>query len=138
MENLIEMARRLRSLIVKAAQSLTDAEAVRAPELYDEWRPGTEYTAGQKLRRNGRVCRVIQPHTAMTGWEPEGAPALFEFIDEVHAGTAADPIPYSGNMALEEGKHYVQGGVIYRCIWSTGAPVYHALDEIVGLYVEVI
>ena len=35
------------------------------------------------------------------------------------------------------GKHYTQGGVTYLCNRSTGQPVYNALSELVGLYVEV-
>ena len=58
-------------------------------------------------------------------------------IDETHDGTKYDPIPYDGNMALEAGKHYTQGGVIYLCNRSTGQTVYNALSELVGLYVEV-
>ena len=53
-------------------------------------------------------------------------------------GTLADPIPYSGNMALENGKHYIQNGVIYICIRDTVNPVYHALSELVGVYVEAV
>lgn len=54
------------------------------------------------------------------------------------AGTADDPIPYEGNMALENGKYYSQDGVVYRCTRDTGNPVFHALSELVGLYVEAI
>lgn len=136
MSNLVEMARLLRPLIVKAAQSLDDAEAVSAPQLYDEWKPDTAYEAGYKLRRGGRVYKVIQAHTSQTGWKPENAPALFTGIEEVHAGTAADPIPYDGNMALEAGKYYSQGGVTYLCTRDSGNPVYHALRDLVGIYVE--
>lgn len=74
----------------------------------------------------------------MVGWEPENTPSLFAVIDEVHDGTKYDPIPYSGNMALESGKYYVQDGVLYRCTRDTGNPVYHALSELIGLYVEVV
>ena len=138
MESLIEMARKLRPLIVKAAQSLTDTEAVNAPQLYEEWKPDTAYDAGYKIRRGGRVYKVQQAHTSQIGWEPENAPALYAGIDEVHAGTLADPIPYAGNMALEKGKHYKQNGVVYLCMRDTGYPVYHALADLVGIYVEVI
>ena len=44
---------------------------------------------------------------------------------------------YDGNMALESGKYYMQDYVIYRCTRDTINPVYHALAELVGLYVEV-
>ena len=47
-----------------------------------------------------------------------------------------DPIPYNGNMALESGKYYLQNSKIYRCTRDTVNPVYNALSELVGLYVE--
>lgn len=135
---LVELARRLRPYIEKAAQSLTDTEALQAVELYPEWTVGVAYAIDLKLRRHGKLYRVLQGHTAMVGWEPETitAAALYTEINETHAGTLDDPIPYEGNMALESGKYYVQGGVIYRCIWNTINPVYHPLADLVGLYVE--
>lgn len=42
----------------------------------------------------------------------------------------------SGNRALESGKYYSQDGKVYRCTRDTGNPVYNALSELVGLYVE--
>ena len=59
-------------------------------------------------------------------------------IDETHAGTQEDPIPYNGNMALENGKYYSQDGAIYLCNRDTGIPVYQALKDFVGLYVEAV
>ena len=58
-------------------------------------------------------------------------------IDETHAGTQEDPIPYSGNMELENGKYYSQDGVIYLCNRDTEIPVYQELKDLVGLYVTV-
>lgn len=103
---------------------------------YPEWTAGTAYTVGYKVRRGGKLWRVVQAHTAQVGWEPENAASLWEQINETHAGTMDDPIPYSGNMALTSGLHYIQDWVIYLCTRDTGNPVYHALDELVGLYVE--
>ena len=45
---------------------------------------------------------------------------------------------YNGNMALESGKHYTQGGVTYMCNRDTINPVYNALVDLVGVYVEVV
>lgn len=135
---LVDMARKLRPLIEKAAQHLDDSDAVNAPQLYKEWKPGIEYKAGHKLLRHGRVCVVNenQGHVSQVGWEPENAHSVFRFIDETHAGTAGDPIPYEGNMALEAGKYYSQNGVIYLCTRDTINPVYHELVYLVGQYVE--
>ena len=69
-------------------------------------------------------------------FEPENTPALWTEICESHAGTEDDPIPYSGNMALEYGKYYIQDGAVYRCTRDTINPVYNALADLVGLYVE--
>jgi hypothetical protein len=114
-----------------------DNTALRMMSFYPEWEPGKAYAVGNKLTRSGKLYKVIQPHTAQVGWEPENVPALFTEICETHDGTIEDPIPYSGNMALEKGKHYMQDGEIYRCTRDTVNPVYHALSELVGLYVEI-
>lgn len=134
--NIIERARALRTIIEQAAQSLDDATALQAKELYPHWSAGTAYTVGHKLQHGGKLWRCLQAHTALEGWEPANAPALFEQIDETHAGTADDPIPYSGNMELMVGMYYAQDGETYLCTRDTGAPVYHALKDLIGTYVE--
>jgi hypothetical protein len=53
-------------------------------------------------------------------------------------GSLENPIPYEGNMALEEGKYYQQSGVVYLCTRDTGVPVYNALKDLVGIYVEAV
>lgn len=136
---LIERARALRPLIVKAAQSLEDSIAVTCPELYDEWNEnGILYAAGYKLRRNGNVYKVITEHTSQADWSPEVATSLFTVIDETHAGTIEDPIPYGGNMELFVDFYYTQNDVTYKCIRSSGTPLHHALKDLIGTYVEVV
>ena len=116
--------------------SVDDNTALQMTEFYPEWAADTEYTIGYKVQRNGKLWRCMQAHTSQTGWEPENAASLWTEICESHAGTLDDPIPYSGNMALESGKYYMQDGKVYLCIRDTGNPVYNALSELVGLYVE--
>ena len=116
--------------------SVDDNTALRMLPFYPEWAAGTTYTVDYKVKRNGKLWRVVQAHTSQNGWEPENAASLWEQINETHAGTMDDPIPYSGNMALTSGLYYMQDWVIYLCTRDTGNPVYHALSELVGLYVE--
>lgn len=116
--------------------AVDDNTALRMLAFYPEWAAGAAYTVGHKVRRDGKLWRVVQAHTSQTGWEPENAASLWEQINETHAGTIYDPIPYSGNMALTNGLYYMQDWVIYKCTRDTGNPVYHALNELVGLYVE--
>ena len=116
--------------------NVDDNTALRMTAFYPEWAANTEYTTGYKVQRSGRLWRCLQAHTSQAGWEPENAASLWTEICESHSGTLEDPIPYSGNMALESGKYYSQDGKVYRCTRDTGNPVYHALSELVGLYVE--
>lgn len=127
-----------RLIIAQQINTLTvdDNTALRMTEFYPEWAADTEYTIGYKVQRNGKLWRCIQAHTSQAGWEPENAASLWTEICESHAGTLEDPIPYSGNMALESGKYYSQDNKVYRCTRDTGNPVYNTLSELVGLYVE--
>ena len=128
-----------RMLIAQQINGLTveDSNALRMKEFYPEWAAGVDYATGYKVQHGGRLWRCVQAHTSQTGWEPENATALWTEICETHAGTLTDPIPYSGNMALESGKYYSQSGAVYLCVRDTVNPVYNALAELVGLYVEV-
>ena len=126
-----------RLLIAQQINNLAvdDSTALRMVEFYPEWATDTAYTSGYKVQRGGKLWRCVQAHTSQADWEPENAASLWTEICETHDGTKYDPIPYSGNMALESGKYYIQDDVIYLCNRDTGNPVYHALAELVGLYV---
>jgi len=126
-----------------AGAVLTDAQALGCKAIYKQWEAlvdaAAEVKKGYRFLYGEDLYRVEQPSYTFTAQYVPGAAgteSLFSRIDETHGGTADDPIPYEGNMALEEGKFYSQGGEVYRCIWSTGVPVYQPLSELVGLYVE--
>ena len=129
-------AKQLRQLIEQLAVTLDDETALTGVELFPVWTIDRAYAVGYKVQRNGKLWRCIQAHTSQAGWEPENVASLWTEICESHSGTLEDPIPYNGNMALESGKYYMQDGKIYRCTRDTGNPVYHALSDLVGLYVE--
>ena len=98
---------------------------------------GTKFRATDS--EDADLYTVIQPELTIQEHYPPGTgtESLYTRIDEQHDGTKYDPIPYDGNMALVNGLYYTQGGVLYLCNRDTGNPVYHALSELVGLYVEV-
>ena len=133
-----------RMIITQQINSLAvdDNTALRMAEFYPEWKdlPGTTVDkAGFKFTHKGQLYKTIpEQHSFQADWVPgEGTESIYTRIDESHAGTLADPIPYSGNMALEAGKYYSQSGVVYLCTRDTVNPVYNALADLVGLYVEV-
>ena len=75
----MERVRELRRTITQNAQSAqTDEEALLTPELYDEWDGNAKsYKAGQRLRYNGILYKVLQDHTSQETWTPDASPSLF-------------------------------------------------------------
>ena len=130
----------LRMIVSQQVNTLEvdDATAYRMREFYPEWQSGQSYLVGYKLLYGGKLYRVIQAHTSQDDWTPDAVASLFEHIDETHDGTRYDPIPYSGNMALSAGNYYTQDNVTYLCNRDTGTPVYNALSELVGIYVNAV
>ena len=129
-------------LIKQQINTLTvdDQTALRMIAFYPEYEVDHEYKPGEKFVSASKLYKVLQAHTSQSTWVPgaAGTESLYASIDEEHDGTKYDPIPYEGNMALENGKYYTQGGVLYRCTRDTGNPVYNTLAELVGIYVEVV
>ena len=122
------------------AQLLDDAQALTVKAIYPQWAYviGQTVPLGYKFLYGNVLYKTIQDNLQIQEqWIPgEGTESLYAVINETNAGTKEDPIPYSGNMALESGKYYSQDGVIYLCNRDTEIPVYQALKDLVGLYVE--
>ena len=119
-----------------------DNTALRMREFYPEWEEMIGKTVekeGFRFKYGGNLYKTIPAnHTFQADWVPGvGTESLYTRIDETHAGTLDDPIPYNGNMALESGKYYSQNGAVYLCTRDTVNPVYNALADLVGLYVEI-
>ena len=132
---------RMRPYIQKGAQSLNDFDALEIKRIYPQWVSliGHEAAVGFKFLHSNDLYRVLQAHAFQNNWIPGvGTESLYARIDESHAGTIDDPIPYSGNMALVKGVYYEQYGIIYLCTRDTVNPVYNALSELVGHYVEAV
>lgn len=131
------------------AQALSDEDALSAKVLYDEWVDlvAQSYKAekiGFKFAhtKDGvtELYKTMQAEFTFQGqWEPGavGTESLYSHIDEAHAGTKEDPIPYKKNMEIFNGKYYTYNGVTYMCTRDSGIPLQHGLDELVNLYVVV-
>lgn len=136
-----DAALRIKPLYQKGAQSLSDSEALEVKAIYPRWEQliGTVAEVGFKFIYDGKLYRVVQAHTFQSNWVPgAGTESLYARIDESHAGTIDDPIPYEGNMTLEAGKYYEQDGLIYLCTRDSGIEVYAPLADLVGHYVELV
>lgn len=150
----VKRLKRTRELIAQNTKEmnslgLSAVEALEVKDWYPKWgeegfKQGDTVTKGTKFQFGDKLYAVLQDHTILAHYEPsintaalyvEVTPDYNEEGEEM--GTLENPIEYSGNMVLEEGKYYRQNEVVYLCTRDTGNPVYHALKDLVGLYVEV-
>lgn len=131
--------------------NLSPKDSLEVVDWFPEWgvadgfKVGDTVQKGQKFKYNGKLYAVLQDHTILEHYYPsintaslyvEVTPEYNEKGEEL--GTLDNPIPYDGNMILENGKYYIQEGTIYKCNRDTGIAVYHALRDLVGLYVELV
>lgn len=143
---LMELAKKLRPIIEQAVGDSLDYDtALEAVQLFPGWNKlvteGRTVSKGFRFSYGGLLYKTMQSeYTFVETYVPGsvGTESLFCRVDETHAGTLADPIPYDGNMELFNGKYYSQGGVVYLCTRDSGTPLYHALADLVGLYVETV
>lgn len=150
MSDLLTLARNLRPYIELAAQSLPDADGLKAKSLYPRWEKlvqlgsvtaeaGYRFTYGDDLYK----CVNANP-TFQADWVPgNGTAALYVRVDEAHAGTLADPIPAARSMEYTYGLYYSdpEDGKVYLCTRTGEAAggtitLHYMPHELVGLYFE--
>lgn len=143
--NILEKAHKYRIIIEEAVRSISNNVALEAIELFPKFEKLVEdgFTteeAGFRFSYGDKLWATRQQNYTFTEhYIPGiGTESLFEQVVRSYAGTFDDPVPYDGNMALEENKYYVQNNVKYLCIRDTVNPVYNALSELVGLYVSIV
>ena len=148
MSDLRELARNLRPFIEQAAQSLPDADGLKAKALYPRWEKLVQLgsvtaDAGFRFTHGGNLYKCVNSNpTFQADWVPgNGTAALYVRIDEAHAGTLADPIPAARSMEYVYGLYYSdpEDGKVYLCTRTGEADggtitLHYLPHELVGLY----
>lgn len=148
--NLLELARQTRPYIEKAAQSLSDADGLKAKALYPRWEKLVQLgsvtaEAGYRFTYGGDLYKCVNANsTFQADWVPgNGTAALYVRVDEAHAGTLADPIPAARSMEYVYGRYYSdpEDGKVYLCTRTGEADggtitLHYLPHELVGLYFE--
>jgi len=61
---LLELARKLRPYIEKAAASLTDEDALEAVNLFANWQSNKAYIKDERVNYEGILYKCLQAHTS--------------------------------------------------------------------------
>ena len=116
---------------------LFPSEALQVKERYPKWKIGIDVVKGHRYQYGEDLWEVLQGHKTQENWKPSLETAsLWKRVDEEHAGTKDDPIPYAPPMEIFKDKYYTQSKVLYKCIRDSGQPLSHNLPDLVGNYVE--
>lgn len=70
-----------REKINRLIEELDEEQAADAAMLFPAWHAGRSYTAGDRVRYNGVLYRVVQAHVSQADWLPDTVPALYQKIE---------------------------------------------------------
>lgn len=106
------------------SKDLSEAQKENILSQYDEWEEGVEYEFGKKVRYNGKVYKVVIPHTSQSDWKPDVAINLFtEYLSsqiQNKDGSTTEVIndfkqPTGSHDMYERGQKVRFEGKIYEC-----------------------
>ena len=126
-----DVVAKIKALMQAQVNKQSDEEALNNIELFPSWKSKMResVSVGERLYHDGKLWKVIQAHTVQESWKPDVAASLFVQVQiESEQGTKDNPIPFSFNMELVEGKYYLDEGVTYLCIESLAQCFYHLKD----------
>ena len=136
-----EVVAKVKQLLQQQVAQQTDEEALDNIELFPTWQSkiGVQVNQGDRLYFDDKLYKVLQTHTPQEDWRPDTTASLYVqvVIESGDTGTIDNPIPYSVNMELIEGKYYIEDGTKYLCTRALAAS-YWPLRDLVGQYVEVV
>lgn len=125
---------------------MSNKEALDRKNMFPKWEIGIDVIKGNKYHHitDDKLYECDQNHTTQENWSPDKMSSLWHEVTE-HKGTIEDPIPYNEEknplwqgMILENGKYYIQDKIKYKCIRDTINKVTQNLNELVGIYVELV
>ena len=121
---LLELARKLRPYIEKAAMSLTDEDALEAVDLFPRWKADHGlYKVDDKVKYEEILYKCLQEHNSQEMWYPTAAPSLWakvlipdeNVIPEWEQPDSTNPY-MKGDKVMFEGKIYESA--IDNNVWS--------------------
>ena len=123
-----------------AVMLMSDTQALNCISVFPTWESyiGKSLKTGERVVYQDELWKVRQDITSVLENQAPGiaTAALYVRIDEEHAGTLEDPIPYANTMTVEEGKYYIEEDIVYKCIRDSGQPLYASCASLVGNYFE--
>ena len=124
---LLELARKLRPYIEKAALSLSDEDALEAINLFPNWSgDSVTYQVNDKVNYNGILYKCLQTHTSQSAWNPVAAASLWAKVLIPDENVIPEWEQPDSTNAYMKGDKVIFNGTVYEStidnnIWSPSA-----------------
>lgn len=134
---------RILPIIREGLKTLDDEAALENVEYFADISElmGKKVNKGYRFRAGDLLWRTEQPEYTFDGVYNPGNPGTESLFSRValpsEEGTIDSPVAFAVGMEITEGLYYTENNVLYLCTRSSGQPLYNALSELVGLYVEI-
>lgn len=137
MSKYIDEARAMREKYQTLAEYAPDERALSAPEVYDFWAAGVEYTAGNIRRFGDGLFRCLTGHVAQMNWSPVEAPALWARIADPAVEWPEWIMPTNAENAYKMGAKVSHNGKKWTSnvdanVWEPGGVGVVTWDEVTG------
>lgn len=79
-------------LAPKLFADVPDKDALRMVDCYPKWKAGIAVATGERYQYNGKLYKVVQPHTTQADWTPDITPALYTEVSVVEWAEWVQPL----------------------------------------------
>lgn len=115
----------VKKMLSQGAEQLSDEDALDVAALFPTWssKMGKEVPAGERLWDDGKLWKVLQPHTVQEDWRPADAPSLFVEVSIAEWPEWKQPVSSTdayakGDKVTHGGQHWVSD--VDANVWEPG------------------
>lgn len=120
--NKLQAAEHFRKALQLFAQTLTSEQAMEVATIFDEYKVGKTYSAGEYLIYgvnnvgDPQLYKVVQAHTSQEDWSPDATPSLYEPIGLNDSGYPVWSQPSGAHDAYNKGDIVDYNGTLYKSL----------------------
>ena len=123
----VERARELRRQIEDNAAPMSDYMALQYTELFGAWSgDGIAYKAGDRVRYNGTLYKVLQDHISQGDWRPDSTSSLYAKVLIPDSAVVPEWEQPDRTISYGKGDKVLHGGKTWESlvdnnVWEPGA-----------------
>ena len=118
-----EVMEAVKKILSSETEEMSDEDALAIAALYPTWHSkiGQQVAVGTRLWDDGKLWKVIQPHTVQEDWRPADAVSLFVEVSIEEWPPIPEVIPstapwMAGQKGTWKGLHYICN--MDNCVWN--------------------